>query len=132
MRVSTSRKSKYYISKDKRLELTHFCYQYGEWKNALRELSFISSPDKMTRTKTNSTFDPTYNIAKLRMKYMDHIKLVEDTAIETDEILADYILMCVVDGQSYDIIKSRSKIPCGKDYFYNQVRKFYWLLAQKR
>ena len=50
----------------------------------------------------------------------------------TDSDLADYIIIGVTEGCSYDILKARLDIPCCKDVYYELYRKFFWLLDKER
>ena len=82
--------------------------------------------------RTNQTSDPTARCVELRSAYLKRMKLVEQTAIKTEPSLASYILKAVTEGLSYNSLKARLDIPCGRDTYYNCYRRFFWLLDQKR
>lgn len=128
-----SEKNKYWIEKHRYYELKHFCLQYPIWKKTISSLiSIASRPIDMIPQRTNKQNSPTEQCAMARLYYADRIKLVEDTAKETDSTLWSYILKGVTDGVSYDILKIRFNIPCCKDTYYDLYRRFFWLLDQSR
>jgi hypothetical protein len=49
-----------------------------------------------------------------------------------DPELHSYILKGVTEGVSYKWIKSKLKIPCGRDAYYDLYRRFFWLLNRKK
>ena len=126
-----SQKNKYWISKHRQYELKHFCLQYPTWKQEYAALSYISPPS-MSRRSSNTPGDPTGNLAIRRSYYKDRIELLEHIAAETDESLGVYILRAVTEGLSYNHLKSRLKIPCGRDAYYACYRRFFWLLSNAR
>ena len=82
--------------------------------------------------KTNAVNDPiTPNIDE-RLFYADRIKMVEQIAREADEGLSCYILEGVTKGLSYDLLRVRTGVPCGKDTYYDLYRRFFWLLSKER
>ena len=60
------------------------------------------------------------------------MRMIEQTAIATDEELYSYILKGVTEGISYDHLKARLEIPCCKDTYYDLYRRFFWLLSKER
>ena len=133
MRGEVSTKNKYYIPKFRRLELKNFCLQYPDWEREYRELAEVTLPSNRYGSYRHTTVktDPVMRKAIRRQELFEKIKLVNETAILSDEALAKYILLSVTHGYSYDYFYSRLEIPCGRDMFYDRVRKFYWLLDKK-
>ena len=127
-----SQKNKYWISKHRQYELKHFCLQYPTWKQEYAELSYISPSVIGFNPSSSTPGDPTGNLAVKRSYYKDRIDLIERVAAETDEVLGDYILKAVTEGLSYNHLKSRLKIPCGRDAYYACYRRFFWLLSNAR
>ena len=127
-----SQKNKHWISKHRQYELKHFCLQYPTWKQEYAELSYISPSVIGFRSPSNTPGDPTGNLAVKRSYYKDRIDLIERVATETDEVLGEYILKAVTEGLSYNHLKSRLKIPCGRDVYYACYRRFFWLLSNTR
>ena len=127
-----SQKNKYWISKHRQYELRHFCLQYPMWKQEYTELSYISTSVSARTRSSNNPSDPTGNLAVKRSYYKERIELIEKIAAETDKALGSYILRAVTEGLSYNHLKSRLKIPCGRDTYYACYRRFFWLLSRAR
>ena len=134
IRPEISEKSKYWIDKHRHYELKHFCLQYPEWKRAYAESSEVSLPSAMGERIPSSNIpgDPTAKRATTRAYYSERIKMIEKVAMEADQALCDYILKAVTEELSYTYLKSKLKIPCGKDMYYDRYRRFFWLLNQAR
>lgn len=81
---------------------------------------------------SNIPSDPTAIFAVNKAYYADRIELIERTAVEADKYLCAYILKAVTEGLSYTYLKSKLKIPCGRDMYYDRYRKFFWLLNKER
>ena len=133
LRSELSHNNEYWIPKHRYYELKHFCLQYHDWQKALTELDGMAkySPNSI-RVDTSGHSDPTEKNAIERLRYSEKIEMLEGVARETDEVLAPYILLGVTKGISYDVIKVRLEIPCGKDIYYTLYRRFFWLLDKKR
>lgn len=134
IRPEISIKNRYHIGKHRHYELKHFCLQYPSWKReyaALEDPSICSSAvEKMP--STNIPGDPTSRFAMRRVYYSERIKLIEKIAMETDNLLCDYILKAVTEGLSFTQLKSRLEIPCSRDTYYDRYRRFFWLLSESR
>lgn len=134
IRPEISEKSKYYIDKHRHYELKHFCLQYPNWKRAYSDFNDPSIPlstiDKMPTS--NLPGDPTAKRALMKAQLMERIELVEKIAREADTYLWNYILKAVTEELSYTYLKSKLKIPCGRDMYYDRYRKFFWLLSEAR
>lgn len=134
VRANISRKNKYWISKHRHYELKHFCLQYPTWKY---EYEFLNIPTISTSVldglpSGSSISDPTANSVVNKISYAERIQLIEDTVMKTDKYLYEYLLRAVTEGLSYTYLKTRLKMPCGRDYYYEKYRKFFWLLSEAR
>lgn len=125
-----SKKKPYYISDYRTKELTYFCLQYPEWKQALTNINLNAKcPDISV---DHAPVDPVSALAELREPYLKRIALVETSARETDEVIAPYILRSVAYGMTYDNIRMMyENIPCNRRDFYILRRKFLYILSQK-
>ena len=134
IRAELSEKNKYWVERHRYYELKHFCLQYPLWKKALSEIDgFTKSASHRTRlSKTNAISDPTFKYAEERKHLSDNIKMVENIAEKTDNMLSGYILRAVTEGIAYDQLRARYNIPCCKDIYYNSYRRFFWLLDKTR
>ena len=134
IRPKISEKSKYYIDKHRYYELKHFCLQYNEWRKAYASCNdaivFASKIDRGPSSNVPSDITAKYGVMKAH--YDRRIKLIEQTAKDSDEFLHPYILKAVTEGLSYTYLKSKMDIPCGRDMYYDRYRKFFWLLSEAR
>lgn len=135
LRAEISEKNKYWISKHRYYELKHFCLQYPMWKKVYAALddATIYSPEFLERiSSTNIPGDPTAKWGMARAYYSERIKLIEKTAFDADKDLYIYVLKAVTEELSYNYLKSKLDMPCGKDMYYDRYRKFFWLLSKER
>lgn len=133
IRPKISKRNKYWIDKHRHYELKHFCLQYPEWKRLYLETDGYIPPrmDAVPR-RANIPVDSTYSQTAKRLLYLEKIRLVEQTAEATDEVLAPYILRGVTEGLGYTYLKTTMDIPCSKDTYYDRYRRFFWLLDHSR
>lgn len=134
IRPELSIKNKYYIDKHRHYELKHFCLQYPSWKKAYDEFDNLSIPLSMIERVPTSNLpgDPTAKRALMKTRYLEKIKLIEDTAKKADQYLYQYILKAVTENLSYTYLKTKLNIPCGKDMYYDRYRRFFWILDETR
>ena len=134
IRAEISEANRYWISKHRHYELKHFCLQYPEWKKQYITLGVptIATSVLDRLPSGNKVADPTFEYALRRVHYAERIDLIEQIAKEADEYLYEYILRAVTEGLSYTYLKTRLKIPCGKDMYYDRYRRFFWLLSEAR
>lgn len=132
IRPEISMKNDYWIERHRYYELKHFCLQYPIWKKASSNLDGLARHGNGIRNGLRSTSDPTSKAAEAREWYLNKMHLIEEAARESDSALAPYILKGVTEGMSYDHLRSKHNIPCGKDMYYNCYRRFFWLLNKTR
>lgn len=134
IRPELSQKNPYWIEKHRYYELKHFCLQYPIWKKAYLALDGLAKrPDDLAIFSSQRFLsDPTARCVEARLFYSDRIQMVERVALETDEVLAKYILEAVTVGHSYDYFKARLEIPCCKEVYYELYRRFFYLLNRER
>ena len=134
VRAEISENNKYWISKHRHYELKHFCLQYPEWKKEYLTLGVPSASSAMLEviSSNRTPSDLTARYAIRRVYYAERIDLIEKIAKEADKYLYEYILRAVTEGLSYTYLKSRLKIPCSRDMYYDRYRRFFWLLSDAR
>ena len=134
VRAEISKSNPYWIPKHRLYELKHFCLQYPEWQKAYNALLGVSgrafSTDPIKKTIRFSS--PTERTGMLRAYYSRNMELVRTAAERTDPTLSEYIFLGVTEGWSYDILKARFNMPCGKDTYYDAYRRFFWILSKER
>lgn len=126
-----SPKSRYHLSKHRYLELKHFCLQYEEWKERLKEISEIQAHE-IRMKGSDGVSNETERIAIERTVLVNHIELVERTCMEADKSLWFYLLKGVTEERTYVYLSNMMKIPCGKDMYYDRYRRFFWLLDKSK
>ena len=133
MNVRPLSEKKYNISKHRFRELYYFCLQYQEWLDELKyktdDVSSVGITNMPTSHNTNSNVE---RLALRRAQWEEKCKILEQTAIEADPELYQYILKAVTnEGISYNYLKMVMNIPCCKNVWYDRRRKFYYLLSEK-
>lgn len=134
IRPELSDKNKYKISKHRYYELLHFCRQYTDYQMEKKKLidTCVRPVIFGERPVESVNGDATQRFAMRLANVDDKIMLIEEVAIEAGEDLSSYILTAVTSGISYETLKSRYNIPCGRNEFYERFRKFFWILDKKR
>ena len=134
IRSELSCKNKHWINRHRYYELNHFCLQYPDWKRARSELDGFNSSGsvRIFEGKSGLLSSPTEHAAEARIYFTERIRMIEDAAAEASDCLGKYILIGVTEDLSYDKIKARLDIPCGKDLYYETYRRFFWILDKAR
>lgn len=134
IRTELSKTNKYYISKHRRLELTHFCLQYKEWRSEYIRLNetIQSGLYLSERINTSNLSDVTAELAIKMERLSKNIELIDKVIKETDNEIDYFLFKGVTEGMSYNQLKMKYDIPCGKDLYYDRLHKFYWLLDKYR
>lgn len=134
LKPELSPKNKYHVEKHRYYELKHFCLQYPTWKKAYKGVDGLSRTKSGLDSivKTTGTSDPTGKCVEAKMYWSERMKMVEDTAKEAATELSDYLLEAVTQGYTYDVLRARTNIPCGRDTYYALYRRFFWLLSKVR
>lgn len=131
IRPEVSRNNPNWISRHRYYELKHFCMQYPEWKKELEDISIYPRLSEHEIRSTDPS-DPTVQIAAERERHLGYIDLINDVAKEVDPVLGIYILKGIVYGISYDFLKARLDVPCGKEKYYELYRRFFSILDKKK
>ena len=132
-RSELSKRSKWWIPKERYLELKHFCMQYKDWKRACYDLDESGVKSRYILQPASVPYSPitgssVEKIAMSKTYYSWKIGLVEEAASYTDDELYWWILRGVTTDEGYTALKMMHKIPCGKDMYYDRYRKFFWIL----
>lgn len=130
-RATLSTNSKYYIPKFRYLELKNFCFQYPEWRNDLKELSYIKCSD-VKAALSSDVSKPTEFAVLRKLKLEEKINLIEAVAMLADPFLSKWIVKGATEGYTYEYLHMAMDMPAGRSTYYDRYRKFFWLLDQKR
>lgn len=134
IRPELSSKNRYWLERHRYYELKHFCLQYPIWRRVYCNLDGMDQRPicRMIFSMSDAHGDPTARHAIARAFLPKRMETIERNANEADAVLARYILHGVTNGWSYDVLKARFEIPCGKDTYYDRYRRFFWLLSSDR
>jgi len=132
IRPNLAANNPYYISRHRYYELKHFCLQYYEWKAAYDSAIFERGKSILSTIQAHDWPDPTGDTATTLVKYSSQMALVEETALEADETIGQFLFKAVTEELSFTYLKTNCYIPCERDMYYDRYRKFFWLLDKKR
>lgn len=118
-------KLKNYITKQKYLELKHFCLQYHEKK---KEISYGLRSTKSDGGCSGEIGKPTERQAIRNAILKRDVEMIEQTALEADPGIYPWLLKNVTEGIPYEYLD----VPMSRTKFYDARRYFFYLLAQKR
>lgn len=131
-RYELSKDSKYYLPKETYLTVRHYCRQYPSWEAVLS-----TDPDTsraitydVPRVQTSGDSDPASEIAIKRAEIARKKKLVDDAVREAAPEIERFLKLGVCYGMSEWDLEGMG-MPCGKDLYYDRMRKFYWILANR-
>lgn len=126
--------SEWGISKHAFYAAYHYAMQYNEWLdryNALEDTSQAVRYDK-DAVQVSPSADMLSNVAIERAELSHKIDIITETVSEAAPGLEKYILKAVTNENiTYDYLSMVMEIPCGKNYYYDRRRKFYYLLSKK-
>ena len=128
LRSEISKRSPYYISKHRYLELKHFCLQYPEWLSELKSLNYYGAAGD---GRSSDISKPVERIVLRRDKLLNWTGMVEQSCMASDGDIFEYLIKSVCYGASYGNLRADG-MPCSKDYFYERYRRFFWHLDQVR
>lgn len=123
----------YGISKKRYKELCGFCEQYPEW---IEELKYKKDTMK-SRIITDMPMGlnigkATEDLAIRREELKKKCELIEQTAIQADAELYQYIIQSVCYEMPFHYLKIGLKIPINQTDFYVARRKFFCLLDKNK
>lgn len=135
IRPELSENNPYRIDREKFYELKHFCRQYPSWKKEYNILNaaVVQKTKDETTIHQKSCFSRKTEELAIRMAYIsEKIDLIDLVIREVDELLQKWIFLAVTEGFSYEYLRTTLGMPHSKGSFYNEYRKFFWLLDSKR
>lgn len=124
---------KYDIGKHRFMEVYHHCMQYNEWKEELKACEDTMKARTITGMPgAAGRGDETERLAIRRVELEKKMELIEQTAIEADPELYQYILLAVTnDWVTFRYLKQSLGMPCEQTKFYTSRKKFYYLMSKK-
>ena len=120
--------SDYNISRAKYNELKYFCMQYEEKKQELHRGYGLGAVINDGMPKGNMPGNPVERTAIHNAMLQTDIELIEQTAMEADADIYQWLIKNVTEGIPYEWLN----VPTGRRQFYESRRYFFYLLSQKR
>ena len=124
----------YGISAKRFKELCGFCEQYPEWASELKNNKDTISGTElsdMPKPPFNQS-DQTGNLAIRRIELQEKCKLIEQTAIQADADLYQYIIKSVCYEVPFKYLQTVEQMPCSQSTFYDRRRYFFYLLDKNK
>lgn len=119
---------KYKISKYRYRELKYFCLQYDEKKQRLVALRGLGAVTYSSEPHGRGISDPTAAKAERAQQLARDVELIEQTAMEVDSANYRSLLANVTAASMpYEYLSPA----CGRRQFYEDRRKFFYLLDKK-
>lgn len=120
--------SDYNISRAKYNELKYFCMQYEEKKREIHNSYGLGAVVSDGMPKGNLPGNAVERVAIRNAMLQKDVELIEQTAIEADPDIYQWLLKNVTEGIGYDYLA----VPMSRNRFYDSRKYFFYLLAQKR
>lgn len=118
----------YGISKERYLELKHFCKRYAEMRLEIVSARGLDAVSNDGLPHGNGKADPTARKADRALKLSTDVRIIEDAAREADPLNWCALLKNVTEGTAYEY----QPVYCGRRQFYESRRKFFWILDKKK
>lgn len=126
-----SHKSKWYLPRETRIMVIHYARQYNDWVNELNTIGSAGAIKIDGMPHAENTTDTTARDGMRRAALSEKIRLIEDTAMETDKALYKWILIGVTQNKSYKTLRYAYDMPVGERQYYQKKREFYYKLSKK-
>lgn len=128
------RLDKYGISNKRYKELCGFCEQYPEWLEELKSnTDTVKSASVSSMPESSSgTGDPTSALARRRVELQKRCDLIEQTAIQANADLYQYIIRSVCYEEPVRYLQTIKGMACSTATFYDVRRYFFYLLDQNK
>ena len=113
-------------------ELMWHCRQYPDWVSELNNMAVIKSQNVTGMPNgSGKTSNQTEELAIKRQELFKKCELIEQTAIEADEDLYQYIIKNVCYDKPVDYLITHG-MPCSAPSFYDKRRYFFYLLDKNK
>lgn len=129
-RKELSKKSKYYLPAEEYATAYHYAKRYPSWEAELRAIGGVSGVSYDSEAvQTSYSGDPTQSAGIRRAEVTGKMRIVENAVRAAAPDMAEFLLLGVAYGLTFYQLQERG-IPCGRKYYYDRRRKFYWILAK--
>ena len=111
----TSYTGLYKMTKAEYLSAKYYALRYTYWRKEIQAAEQEQKKQNRQQARTEKK-----------------IKLIEQTALEADVEIYQYLLKAVTnENVTYNALRYKDGMPCGEKKFYRARQKFYWLLSQR-
>ena len=132
IRPELSSKNRYWLERHRYYELKHFCLQYPYWKRSVKEIDGLYSKKFPVEIFGGNFSNPTLKAVEIREEYSNKMILLQDAVMAASPELSDYIFKAVTEGLAYENLHLIHGLPCGREYWYELYRKFFYILSDSR
>lgn len=133
-RTEVSKKNKFYLDKDRTLEMLHFVRQYKTWELAYNSLDGYSKrpADIVPPSRTYDGKSPVERVVEQRDRFKRKMDMIDTAISNTDSVIGPYIFKGIINDLSYDQMSAKDYIPCCRGVFYDLRRQFLWEVSNLR
>lgn len=126
----TIKKGEWVLTKHQFYTAYHYAMQYNEWKTKLDAITFVSAISADSEPHCTGVGNPTEVKAMRRERFSTKVETIRSLAAQAAPEISNWLLLAVTnEGVTYNYLRNRG-MPCGKNYFYDRRRKFYYLLSK--
>lgn len=126
----TIKKGEWVLTKHQFYTAYHYAMQYNEWKTELDAITFVSAISADSEPHGTGVGNPTEVKAMRRGRFSTKVETIRSLAAQAAPEISNWLLLAVTnEGVTYNYLRNRG-MPCGKNYFYDRRRKFYYLLSK--
>ena len=124
---------KYGISGKRYKELCGFCEQYPEWKEEIKNFSFVGGQEYSDMPRNpNHEYDSTAENAMKIEKLMSKCNLVEEAAKAVDGDMWEFIIKAVCYNVPISYLQMQEGMCMSQSVFYDRRRYFFYLLDKRK
>ena len=128
-----SKKSPYWIPREKYYELLYFSRQYETMCQEKRELMRCYPTANLDEKVTVTDISDPVMKAVARMEVLsEKMGLIEETVREAEPDIYKWLLIGVTTNKSYDFLAQKMHMPMSRSAYYERYRKYFYLLSKKR
>lgn len=123
--TTVSKRNPFWIPKNRYYELKYFCLQFWDWQKRRAQLDGLATRENREPTEPEAMERAELN-AKIKM-VMTCLEMVTN-----DDKLYSSLLTGITKGKSYDTMAASRVMPVGRDRYYNDYRRFFYILDAAR
>lgn len=134
IRPELSKKSPYWLPKDRMYELKYFVKQYPTWQETYRQLAGLSTAAIIDIATAKKSYHGSMVEEKVEIMTQAKLKIdmINKALSRIDPIIGPYVLKGIIYDHGYSYLKTTDNIPCSKEYYYAECRRFFWELSTIR